>query len=65
MRPRLIQNEQVPHPELPPWERFQEFVGIVSKVPKGEADKGRERIGNAEVKTIRRRRDSNPQESWF
>jgi hypothetical protein len=29
----------VPNPKLPPWERFQKFVGMIVKVPKAEADK--------------------------
>jgi len=29
----------VPGPELPPWERFQRFAAIISRVPKEEADK--------------------------
>jgi hypothetical protein len=39
MRPRSIPNESVPGAELPPWERFQRFVAIISRVPKDEADK--------------------------
>ena len=37
MRPRSIPNERVPMAELPPWDRFQNFVGIISKVSKEEA----------------------------
>jgi hypothetical protein len=29
-------------PELPPWERFQKFAAIISRVPKADADKQRE-----------------------
>jgi hypothetical protein len=41
--PRLIPNESVPGAALPPWERFEKFVGRVARVPKEEADKGRSR----------------------
>ena len=38
MRPLLIPNSAVPNPDLPPFERFQTFVGMIAKVSKQEAD---------------------------
>jgi hypothetical protein len=33
-----MSNETVPGARLPTWERFEQFVSIVVKVPKAEAD---------------------------
>lgn len=49
MRPRSIPNTSVPHPELPPWERFQRFAGIIARVPKEEADKEKGKEENGKV----------------
>lgn len=38
MRQRSIPNDAVPGIGLPPWKRFERFVGAVIKVPKAEAD---------------------------
>ena len=41
LRPRSIPNETVLGSKLPTWERFEQFVSMVVKVPKAEADKAR------------------------
>lgn len=43
---QFLSNDRVPNPELPPWERFVKFAGIVAKVPKTEADKAGETEGD-------------------
>jgi hypothetical protein len=37
----------VPNPELPPFERFTKFTGMIAKVSKAEADKERSGAGSA------------------
>lgn len=39
MRPRSIPNEAVPGAGLPPFERFEKFVGMILQVSKKEADR--------------------------
>jgi hypothetical protein len=41
---------------LPPWERFQRFIGIIAKVPKAEADKEGMGLKDRTPKTEKRRR---------
>jgi hypothetical protein len=47
VRPLLISNSEVPNPELPPFERFTKFTGMIAKVSKAEADKERSGAGSA------------------
>jgi hypothetical protein len=39
VRQRSIPNTEVPGAGLPPWERFENFVRMVVKVSKEDADK--------------------------
>jgi hypothetical protein len=39
VRPRSIPNEIIPGAKLPPWERFENFVGMIARISKDESDK--------------------------
>jgi hypothetical protein len=43
-------NEAVPGPDLPQWDHFQRFVGMIAKVPKEEADKVGSETANTTAK---------------
>jgi hypothetical protein len=47
----------VPGAALPPFERFEKFVGLIARVPKEEADKIGDRIADAPPKRIGKKRN--------